>query len=189
MGTMMTDFTRTQSTELGKSATEISMMVEINAPIEKVWKEFVQIGDIYLNSPTVASSYLSSEITEGVGATRHMEMSLIKGATLDERVIKWDEASKYMALEVYRITRMPGVKTMGGDFGLEAKGDRTILRSTLNYSMTNSLLGFMNTVFMKRVFIKLWRSVLAGYKKHIETGIEITNKTKLEMDQVILIQR
>jgi len=44
-------------------------------------------------------------------------------------------------------------------------------------------------VFMKRVFIKLWRSVLAGYKKHIETGIEITNKTKLEMDQVILIQR
>ncbi len=173
--------------ELGKSATEIPMMIEINAPIEKVWEEFVQIGDIYLNSPTVVKSYLSSEIKEGVGATRHMEMSLIKGATLDERVIKWDEASKYMALEVYRITRMPGVKTMGGDFGLEAKGSRTILKSTLNYSMSNSLFGFMNRLMMKRVFIGLWRSILAGYKKHIETGIEVTQKTRLETDQVILI--
>lgn len=169
----------------GKSPTEITMEVEINAPIEKVWQEFSSIGDIYLNAPTVRKSYLSSEVKSGIGATRHMDMAMF-GAVLNEQVIKWEDGT-YMALEVFKTERMPGIQTMGGDFGLTAKDHSTVLRSTLNYSMSNSLFGFMNKVIMKHMFVMLWTWILAGYKKHIETGVEVTMKTKLDSDRVKLI--
>ena len=56
---------------------------EIENMNEKVWNQFSQVGNIYLNSPTVSKCYLSSDTKEGVGATRHMEMSLKKGAILE----------------------------------------------------------------------------------------------------------
>lgn len=170
--------------KVGKSYTEIPMEVEINAPIEKVWKELANIGDIYLNSPTVSKSFVSSEAKQGIGATRHMEMSIKEGATLDEKVVKWEEGT-YMALENYKIYKVSGIQTMGGDFLLIAKGDKTILRSTLHYSMTNALYGMMNKIMAKKKFAKLWKTVLAGYKKHIETGEHVTVASTLETNKVI----
>ncbi|MBA2662267.1 MAG: hypothetical protein H0U74_08215 [Bradymonadaceae bacterium] len=76
---------------------------------------------------------------------------------------------------------------MGGDFKLTAKGDKTVLRSTLNYSMSNSFYGVMNNLMGKSDFTKVWASVLAGYKHHIETGEHVTEDTKLQVDQVVLI--
>lgn len=174
------------SIPLGHTPTEISMQVEIDAPITEVWAEFSQIGNIYLNSPTVDHSYLSSDVTAGVGATRHMEMSLKKGASLDERVIAWTEGS-YMALEVYEMHKMPGVQTMGGDFRLEERGDKTLLVSTLNYSMNNALFGAMNKAVMNKKFSGLWASILTGYKTHIETGAEVTATTELDTSSVKLL--
>lgn len=170
--------------KVGKSYTELPMEIEINAPIEKVWQEFASIGDIYLSSPTVSKSVVTSEIKQGIGATRHMEMAVAEGATLDEKVVKWEEG-KYMALENYKIYKLAGLQTMGGDFLLIAKGDKTILRSTLHYSMTNSFYGMMNKLMGKKKFAKLWKTVLAGYKKHIETGEHVTLKSTLETDKVI----
>jgi ligand-binding SRPBCC domain-containing protein len=172
--------------ELGKAPTWITMEVEIDAPMDVVWEEFSRIGDIYLSSPTVDRSQLSSEQAHGLGASRHMEMSIKEGATLDERVIAWEEGT-YMALEVYRIVGVTGVQTMGGDFRLTPAGDRTVLTSTLDYSMTNGLFGFMNRAVMKRKFAGLWSSVLAGYKHHIETGEEVTATTRLDPDTVRLV--
>ncbi len=170
----------------GRSPTELTMEVEIDAPISKVWNEFSRIGDIYLNSPTVSRSHLSSTIEGGIGATRHMEMSIKEGATLDERVIAWTDG-EYMALEVYRIQGMTGVQTMGGDFRLEGRGTKTLLTSTLNYSMTNRFFGLMNRMIMKRKFVKLWASVLVGYKTHIETGVEVTAETDLDLEQARIV--
>lgn len=177
------------STLLGKAPTETTVEVEIDAPIEKVWAEFANIGGIFLNSPTVDTSYTSSEIKTGVGATRHMILSpMIKqGATLDERVLIWEEGT-YQKLEVYKIHNVSGIKTMGGDFRLIKNGDKTILRSTLNYSMKNSMWGLMNRMMGKKKFAKVWRNVIAGYKHHIETGEEVTHKTKLDIKSVKVIE-
>jgi hypothetical protein len=176
------------SLSLGKTPTEIAVEVEIDALVKKVWAEFASIGSIYLNSPTVAASSTTSKQKTGVGATRHMELSpmLKKGATLDERVLIWEEGT-YQKLEVYKIYKVPGLKTMGGDFRLIKKGDKTILRSTLNYSMKNGMWGFMNKMMGKKKFAKVWRNVIAGYKYHIETGEEVTHKTKLDLKSVELI--
>jgi hypothetical protein len=32
---------------------------------------------------------------------------------------------------------------------------------------------------MHRVFLHLWTSIISGYKHHIETGEEVTSKTRL----------
>ena len=170
--------------KVGKSPTNITLEVEINKPIEDVWTDFSEIGNIYLSAPTVGHSYLSSEIKHGIGAQRHMEMSIMPGATLDERVIAWEEGS-FVELEVVKIKGMPGVQTMGGDFALIKTGSHTtVLRSTLNYSMSNSFFGFMNRMMMNKVFQKLWTSILAGYKHHNETGEEVTSKTKVPLKAV-----
>lgn len=177
------------SKSLGKTPTETTVEVEINAPIEKVWAELADLGSIYLNSPTVDTSYYSSKQTTGVGATRHMVLSSMikKGATLDERVLIWEEGT-YQKLEAYKTYKVSGIKTMGGDFRLIKKGDKTILRSTLNYSMKNGFWGMMNKMMGKKKFAKVWKNVIAGYKYHIETGKEVTAKTKLDLDAVELIE-
>lgn len=176
------------STSLGKAPTETTVEVEINAPIEKVWATFADIGGIFLNSPTVDTSYSSSETKTGIGATRHMVLSpmMKKGATLDERVLEWEEG-KYQKLEIYSVHGVSGIQTMGGDFRLTSKGDKTILQSTLDYSMTNGMWGMMNKMMGKRKFAKVWRKVIAGYKYHIETGEEVTHKTQLDIKAVNLI--
>ncbi len=115
-------------------------------------------------------------------------MAIKQGAALDERVIQWEEGT-YMALEVYKITKLTGVQTMRGDFRLEAQGDTTILTSTLNYSMTNWFFGIMNRIMLKKDFAELWASVLAGYKNHIETGEHVTEKTALEIDTVVRVKQ
>jgi len=169
--------------KVGKTPTDITLEVEINKPIAEVWEDFAEVGNIYLSAPTVGHSYLSSDVKHGLGAQRHMEMSIMPGATLDERVIAWEEGS-YMELEVVKIKGMPGVQTMGGQFGLTERGRNTVLTSTLNYSMSNGLFGFMNKMMMNKVFIKLWTSILAGYKYHNETGEEVTSKSKLPLRAV-----
>ena len=177
-----------ESPKVGKTPTETTVKVIIDAPIEKVWKEFADIGSIFLNSPTVDTSYTSSEIKTGVGATRHMILSPLikKGATLDERVLIWEEGT-YQKLEVYEVYKVSGIKTMGGDFRLIKQGDKTILKSTLNYSMKNGMWGMMNKMMGKKKFATVWRKVIAGYKYHIETGEEVTHKTKLDLSPVKLI--
>lgn len=177
-----------ESPKVGKSPTETTVEVVIDAPIERVWKEFADIGSIFLNSPTVDTSYTSSEKKTGVGATRHMILSPLmkKGATLDERVLVWEEGT-YQKLEVYKVYKVSGIKTMGGDFRLIKHGDKTILKSTLNYSMKNGMWGMMNRMMGKKKFATVWRKVIAGYKYHLETGQEVTHNTELDLAPVKLI--
>lgn len=178
-----------QSTELGRSATEITMEVEIDAPIDKVWANFKDIGGIYKNSPTVDSSYVVSANKEGVGAKRYMIMAKsFKGAILEEENIFWNEADHYQKFNAYRIYKVQGIQTMGGDFRLTAKGNKTILTSTLNYSMKNRLFGMMNAMMGRKKFAKTWASILAGYKYHSETGIRVTADTDLPVIDVKLVE-
>lgn len=177
-----------ESSKLGKAPTETTVEVIIDAPIEKVWKEFADLGAIFLNSPTVDTSYTTSEIKTGVGATRHMILSPLikKGATLDERVLIWEEGT-YQKLEVYKVYKVSGIQTMGGDFRLIKQRDKTLLRSTLNYSMKNGMWGMMNKMMGKKKFATVWRKVIAGYKYHLETDEEVTHKTKLDLSAAKLI--
>jgi uncharacterized membrane protein len=178
-----------QEIKVGRSATEITMEVEINAPIEKVWENFKDIGGIYKNSPTVDSSYVVSTNKEGVGAKRHMIMSKdFKGAILEEENLIWNESEHYQKFNAYTILNVQGIQTMGGDFRLTAKGNKTILTSTLDYSMKNRMFGMMNGMMGRKKFTKTWASILAGYKYHSETGTRVTSDTQLPISEVKLLE-
>jgi|GEM_PF-793239 len=178
-----------QTVKLGRSATEITMEVEINAPIEKVWQNFKDVGGIYKNSPTVDTSYVISDNKEGLGAQRHMIMSEdFKGAILEEENLVWNELEHYLTFYAYTIYKVQGIQTMGGDFRLTAKGNKTILTSTLDYSMKSRMFGMMNGMAGRKKFTKTWASILAGYKYHSETGIRVTANTVLPVGEVKLLE-
>ena len=180
-----------QALKVGRSYTEITAQVEIDAPIEKVWGVFADITGIYKCSPTVDTAYFASSTSKktGIGATRHMLMSKMmkKGATLDEQCIAWNEGT-YQKFEVVKIYKVAGIQTMGGDFRLESKGNKTILTSTLNYSMKNKMMGLMNNMMGKKKFSKVWMAIIAGYKHHIETGERVTADTKTDKTAVKILK-
>jgi hypothetical protein len=178
-----------QNIVLGRSATEITMEVEIDAPIEKVWTNFKDVGGIYKNSPTVDSSYVISANKEGVSTKRYMIMSkAFKGAILEEECIIWNEAEHYQKFNAYKIYKVQGIQTMGGDFRLRANGNKTILTSTLNYSMKNRIFGMMNGIMGRKKFTKIWATIIAGYKFYSETGIRVTEETVLPINEVKLLE-
>lgn len=170
--------------KVGSTPTNITLEIEINKPIEVVWADFAEVGNIYLSAPTVGHSHLMPRPKHGIGAKRHMDMSLMPGAVVHEQVIAWEEGV-FMELEMVKIKGMPGLQSMGGEFGLtKIDAHRTVLRSTLNYSMSNGFFGVMNRLMMHKVFLHLWTSILSGYKHHIETGETVTGKTKLNTKSI-----
>ena len=54
--------------------------------------------------------------------------------------------------------------------------------------MKNGLWGMMNKMIGKKKFARIWRKVIGGYKFHIETGEEVTHKTRLDITPVELIE-
>ncbi|MCB9325347.1 MAG: hypothetical protein H6571_16530 [Lewinellaceae bacterium] len=89
---------------------------------------------------------------------------------------------------VNSIYKVQGIQTMGGDFRLTAKGNKTILTSTLDYSMKSRMFGMMNGMMGRKKFTKTWASILGGYKYHSETGIRVTENTVLPIEEVKLLE-
>lgn len=165
--------------------TTISREIEINAPKQEVWKVISKFGDICNSSPGVERSYVTSKQQEGVGATRHCDLTM-NGATLEEKITEWIEGES-LKIDVFELNNLPGVKTMQADFKIRGNGESSFLTANLHYTMKNFAFNIMNNLMLKKANEKLWNSVLAGHKKHIETGEIITKNTSLELDKVIVL--
>ena len=166
--------------------TTIIKEIEIDASKENVWKALADFGNICHASPIVLTSHVTSKANKGVGATRHCDFSMM-GATGEEKITKWIDG-QLVKLEVYELKKMPGIKTMSAEFEVKPKGNQSILRGTMQYSMKNGLFDVMNTLMMKKMNDKSWKSVIAGHKKYIETGEIVTQQTKLELNKVVDIK-
>ncbi len=170
---------------MGKTTT-FKRAIEINAPKEKVWKALADFGNICHAHPAVDTSHVTSKQKEGVGATRHCNLNMM-GATSEERAIEWNEG-KNVKIEAYELKNMPGIESITVDFAIEGKGDKTVLTSTMDYSMKNGFFDIMNSLMMKRMNSQLLDGIAAGHKKYIETGEIVKKNTKLELDKVIVIR-
>lgn len=162
--------------------TTIKRSIEINAPKEKVWRAIAAIGDISHASPGVLRSKLTSEKTEGIGATRHCDFVMM-GASAEERVTKWKEGASFK-IEAYELKKMPGMKGMEAEFSITGTGNKTLLRGDLHYRMQGILFGLINGMMMKKMNIRAWNGLLAGYKRYIETGETVTKDTPLDFEAV-----
>jgi hypothetical protein len=163
--------------------TTISREIEINVSKEKVWKAVASIGDICHASPGVLKSHVTSELKEGVGATRHCDFNMM-GASVEERVTEWNDGES-LKIDIYEFKKMPGIDTMQAHFKVRQENGKTILRADLSYTMKNIFYDAMNVLMMKKMNTKNWDTVLAGHKKYIETGERVVKDTPLELNKVI----
>lgn len=162
--------------------TSIKREIEINESPDKVWSVLADFGNVCHGHPSVSSSYITSEQTEGVGATRHCDFTMM-GASAEERITEWNEG-KNIKIEVEDLKKMPGIKTMALDLEVVPDGENAKLIGEMNYTMKNGFFDFMNSLMMKNMNAKILDGIMAGHKKYIETGEIVDNKTKLDLSQV-----
>jgi hypothetical protein len=162
--------------------TTILREIPINQSKDAVWKALADFGNICHGHPAVSKSYITSIQKEGVGSTRHCDFTMM-GASAEELVVEWNEG-KNIKIEVQELKKMPGIKTMALDLAIRQNGDRTLLSSTMTYSMKNGFFDIMNSLMMKKMNAKLLDGIMAGHKLYIETGTIVNDKTKLDLSQV-----
>ena len=162
--------------------TTIKREIEINQPKDKVWKVLADFGNICHGHPGVSKSFITSTQKEGVGATRHCDFTMM-GASAEEKVTEWNEG-KNIKIEVQALKKLPGIKTMALDLAIREQGEKTILTSTMAYSMKNGFFDVMNSLMMKNMNAKLLDGIMAGHKLYIETGTIVNDKTTLDLSIV-----
>jgi hypothetical protein len=166
---------------MGKTTT-IKREIEINQSTDNVWKALADFGNICHGHPAVSKSFITSTQKEGVGATRHCDFTMM-GASAEEKVTEWN-VGKNIKIEVQELKKMPGIKTMVLDLAIKSQGGKTIMTSTMAYSMKNGFFDVMNSLMMKKMNAKLMDGIMAGHKLYIETGTIVNDKTKLDLSQV-----
>lgn len=162
--------------------TSIKREIEINQSMDKVWNALADFGNICHGHPAVSKSFVTSVQKQGVGATRHCDFTMM-GASAEEVVTEWNEG-KNIKIEVQKLKKMPGINTMALDLAIKPSGSKTILTSTMQYTMKNSFFDFMNSLVMKNMNAKLLDGIMAGHKLYIETGTIVNEKTKLNTNIV-----
>lgn len=162
--------------------TTIKREIEINQPKDKVWKALADFGNICHGHPGVSKSFITSTQKEGVGATRHCDFTMM-GASAEEKVTEWNEG-KNIKIEVQALKKLPGIKTMALDLAIREQGEKTILTSTMAYSMKNGFFDVINSLMMKNMNAKLLDGIMAGHKLYIETGTIVNDKTTLDLSIV-----
>ena len=147
--------------------------IEINAPVDRVWSVVADLSAIENYHPAVPKSYYTSEIKEGVNASRHCD--ILPSSTVEERVIDWKDGKEY-TLDIYEgsMPAMKMLKLFTGKTGVEPHGEGTQVSQTLEYKVKGGPLGAMLGFLMKRPMGKRNADALIGLKHFIETGEVVT---------------
>lgn len=142
-------------------ATEIT----INASSERVWNTLSNIGTIYQWNPGVIDSRTTSEIGEGLGATRFCDLG---GKNfLDEEVVAWRPLEQ-LTMRITN-TNLP-FKTADIRFYLRPEKGQTVVTVSPQYELKFGPLGrLLDKVYVQKSYQKGMQSLLQGLKKHIET--------------------
>ncbi len=162
--------------------TKIKSKVIINASKEKVWNILSDFGNVQNLSPGIAKSYLTSDIKNGIGATRHCDFTAM-GSQVEERIIEWDKGNSFK-IELYDTKNIPMMKGMNAYFELETHKNGTKLTTTFEYHMNNIVGDLLNSLKMRKMNKKSWVLFLAGIKHYAETGKNVTKETTLDLSFV-----
>ena len=147
----------------------ITKKIKIDSSKNKVWDILSDIGAIQNFSPSVSKSYYTSEIKEGIGASRHCD--LLPMGKVEERIIGWEDGEE-LTIEIYESKSVPFLGE--GKFILKEEGGKTNVTMSLTYRMKGGFLGSLMGVFMKGRISKAMEGTLKGLKHHVETGEIVT---------------
>jgi len=150
---------------------------QIDAPGDKVWTILADIGSVQDYSPGVVKSFYTSDITEGVGTSRHCD--LLPRGTVEERIVNWLDGESY-SIEIYDGTdlRYTGI----AHFSLKSLGQGTIVSESMEYVPTEDPKGALEIRSMEDLVGKVIEGNLAGLKHFIETGEIVTREVCKRME-------
>jgi uncharacterized protein YndB with AHSA1/START domain len=111
---------------------------EIQAPVATVWGVLANFSNIADWNSGVTKSYATNEQTEGVGASRHCDLS--PTGTLEETIQEWQPNEK-LAVSIDSSTKSP-LKSGLGTFELSPGGsESTKVALNLDYELKWGLFG------------------------------------------------
>lgn len=176
--------TRPEPTERAGTMSTIALSITIDAPQDPVWEALADFGGVATWNPSVKSSQLTSEATEGVGITRQCRLAPM--GVVRERVVEWD-AGRSMAIEIYENDNIPGFRRGLAVITLEPVGpDRTRVSCRMEYTVGLGVVGATaNTLGMRRLFHRSLSRLLAGLKYHVETGRPVDGSAGLDLGAVV----
>lgn len=162
--------------------TTITRQVTIDAPAAEVWALLADFGNIYRFNPTVRTSHSTNEL-HGVGAARHCDLG--RGSSIEEVIAEWTEGVS-MTVHIVGGTKTPPFKGHPeARLFVEPLGDRSTVSGSLSYELKGGPLGrLMDAVMVRSRFETAWTGVLAGLKKHAESGTEIDSLADIDASSV-----
>jgi len=139
--------------------------VKIDAPIEKIWAALINIEELEKYDPTVKNSKAISNITNGIGAKRKVEM-------LDGK--NWFE-EKCTALKTneqltYELTACSfPVQSLKHSYSFERDGNSVIVKQLMGYQVKFGFLGkVLDSLMIRKQSDKGIKQFLSGLKSYTE---------------------
>jgi uncharacterized protein YndB with AHSA1/START domain len=141
--------------------------VHIDAPVESVWDVLADIGAIHTWNPGVVESHVTSETSDGVGASRRC--NLAGNTYFDEDVVEWspNEAITFRIVG----TNMPFARADIA-FRLQPEGGGTLVTVSPDYAMKFGPLGWlMDALMVRRNYRKGVAQLLDGLRAQVESSV------------------
>lgn len=163
--------------------TTLSAQVRIDAPKDVVWDALADFGATWKYNPNVITSRSLTEAAGGVGAERHCDLTF-SGATVQERILEWDEAGSYV-VEIYDGDKLPPIKNIIAHLSVSEEDGYTIAEGTMTYDTKFGPVGWvMDRLMVRNRFGRAWQGIFAGLKHHSETGEVVEKGVRLPFDEV-----
>ena len=144
--------------------TRVTGEIRIDASKEKVWDVVADLGSVSVWNPALADSHYTSEVKEGLEASRRCEFP--DGGYVKERVTEWKPGEAF-TLDIYEGT-VP-FASAHGSFSLVDDGDGTMVTIALEYDLKTDVPVDPQEI-ERQNREELLPLVLAGLKHYVETG-------------------
>lgn len=137
----------------------------IQATLPEVWQALAQIGDIHLWNPGVEHSFVSSELTSGLGAMRQCDLA--HGKYLQEEVVEF-VPEQAISLRINQ-SNLP-IESAVIRFTLRAEGEFTTVTVSPRYRLKYGALGHViNRLLFARMYKQGMHDLLSGLKHWLES--------------------
>ncbi|MGI9176158.1 MAG: SRPBCC family protein [Rhodothermales bacterium] len=140
--------------------------IRIGAPVETVWAALADIDTIHRWNPGVSGSHLTSEHTDGLGASRHCDLG--SRNYLREAVAAW-EPQRRLTMRITE-TNLP-FESADIRFALRADGIGTAVTVSPEYRLKYGAVGrALDRLLIRRRYEAGMQALLEGLKRYVEGG-------------------
>jgi hypothetical protein len=147
---------------------EASWQLTLDMPREKAWGILRNLTQAHNYVPGIIDTKLTTEITEGVGASRNVYQS--KTRYLQETVTEWNEGYGFK-IRLHKGDKSSPFKNAFFRYELSGDGDKTCLKTTMGYTPPLGPLGaVLDSLLLNKIISGVIRDVAISMKHYYETG-------------------